>query len=243
MFSCEKLITMLGNVPHFKRLSSQAICDIVLAGHVRHFKAGSILFHEGEACAGLFVLFSGHVHLYKMGVQGQEAIINSIKPVIMFNEVPVLDGGVNTVSAAAVQDCVVWVISSEKFHHLMDKYPELGTGLLKIMAKRNRLLFNRYEDLFSRPVIARLAKVLIYLSDDGKKSIDRYQVNNQKLAALAATVPEAISRSIKTMKEDGIIEVTRDELSVRSIHQLYTMGMIDEMGSRYSQQADKYQAN
>lgn len=243
MFSFEKLVTMLGSVPHFKRLSNQAIYDIVTAGHVRHFKTGSILFHEGEACAGLFVLFSGHIHLYKMGVQGQEAIINSIKPVIMFNEVPVLDGGVNTVSAAAVQNCVTWVISSEKFHHLMDKYPELGTGLLKIMAKRNRLLFNRYEDLFSRPVIARLAKVLIYLSDDGRKSIDRYQVNNQKLAALAATVPEAISRSIKTMKEDGIIEVTRDELSVRSIHQLYTMGMIDEMGSRYSQQVDKYRAN
>ncbi len=231
-YSNKNLITRLANVPHFKGLPLTAITDIVFAGQIRNFKAGSILFHEGEECAGLFVIFKGHLHLYKMGIQGQESLITSIKPVIMFNEVPVLDGGNNTVTAVAVHDCVTWCISCERFHQLMKKYPELGTGLLMTMAKRNRLLFSRYEDLFSRPVIARVAKVIIYLSDDGKISINRYQHDNQKFAALATTVPEAISRSIKTIKNEGAVEVSRGEIKILNIDQLYNIAMIETMGSR-----------
>ncbi len=236
MINHETLVEKLAKVNHFKRLPEQAIKDIVYAGQINHHKAGSILFHEGHPCAGLFVIFRGHVHLYKMGVQGQESIITSIKPVVMFNEVPVLDGGLNTVSAVAVQDCVTWCISSDRFHLLMKKYPELGTGLLMIMASRNRLLFNRYEDLFSRPVIARLAKVIIHLSEDGASPINRYRYNNQKLAALAATVPEAISRSLKILKNDGAIDATRGELSVMSLNHLYSVAMIDLMDFRYYSQ-------
>lgn len=232
-YSNENLVKRLANVPHFKGLSMIAIKDIVYAGNISHHKAGTILFHEGAPCGGLFVLFTGHVHLYKLGIQGQESIITSIKPVIMFNEVPVLDGGSNTVSALAVQDCVTWCISCENFHKLMKKYPELGTGLLMTMARRNRLLFNRYEDLFSRPVIARVAKVIIYLSEDGNKPINRYCYNNQKLAAMAATVPEAISRSIKAIKNEGVIDVTRGELNVLSLSHLYEIAMIEVMDFRY----------
>jgi len=234
-YTNENLVQSLANVPHFQGLPISAIKDIVYAGNINHHKAGKILFHEGAPCGGLFVLFKGHIHLYKLGIQGQESIITSIKPVIMFNEVPVLDGGSNTVSALAVQDCVTWCISSENFHQLMRQYPELGTGLLMTMAHRNRLLFNRYEDLFSRPVIARVAKVIIYLSEDGQVPINRYRFNNQKFAAMAATVPEAISRSIKAIKNEGVIDVTRGELTVLSLNQLYEIAMIEVKDFRYHQ--------
>jgi len=235
-FTNENLVNRLAMVPHFKGLPIQAIKDIVYGGHINRFDAGTILFQEGGPCAGLFVLFTGHVHLYKLGIHGQESIITSIKPVIMFNEVPVLDGGSNTVSAKAVQDCVTWCISCKNFHQLMKKYPELGTGLLQTMASRNRLLFSRYEDLFSRPVIARVAKVIIHLSQDGQQAINRYQYDNQKLAAMAASVPEAISRSIKALKNEGSIDATRGELKVLSIDQLYETAMIEVMDFRYYHQ-------
>ncbi|NIP44079.1 MAG: cyclic nucleotide-binding domain-containing protein, partial [Gammaproteobacteria bacterium] len=63
-----------------------------------------IIFREGEDCSGLFVLLKGLVHLYKMGLQGKETIVTSVQPVIMFNEVPIIDGGPNPVTALAVQE-------------------------------------------------------------------------------------------------------------------------------------------
>ncbi|NIP44080.1 MAG: winged helix-turn-helix domain-containing protein, partial [Gammaproteobacteria bacterium] len=66
----------------------------------------------------------------------------------------------------------------------------------------------------SRPVLARVAKVILDLSESGEVPIDRIKYTNPKMAALAATVPEAISRSIKTFKSDKIIQASRTKISV-----------------------------
>ena len=165
----------------------------------------------------------------KLGLQGQETIIARIKPVIMFNEVPTIDGGPNPVTARAVQDCTIWHVSYERYQTLMKHYPELGTGLLRVMAARNRLLFARYEDLLSRPVLARVAKMMLDLSMMGEQPINRSQYSNQKMAALAATVPEAISRSIRTLREMELLDSTRTKITIRSPERLADVAQIGPM--------------
>ena len=236
MINQEVLVEKLANVHIFKHLPVQAIKEIVFSGKISSFHpAGSLIFREGEPCSGLFVIFKGHVHLYKLGIQGQESIISSIRPVIMFNEVPVLDGGPNPVSAVAVKDCVTWCISHDHFRNLMKSYSELGTGLLMVLAKRNRRLMDQYEDLLSRPVMARVAKEILFISECGSKEINRYRYDNQKLAALAATVPEAICRSIKALKDEAIIDVSRGKIIVLSKDQLCKKALLELDDLRYLQ--------
>jgi CRP/FNR family transcriptional regulator len=147
----------------------------------------------------------------------------------MFNEVPTIDGGPNPVTAKAVQDCVIWQVSCERYQMLMTHYPELGTGLLRVLAARNRLLFARYEDLLSRPVLARVAKMMLDLSSKGEKPINRSNYSNQKMAALAATVPEAISRSIRTLREMELLDSTRTKIIVRFPERLAEVAQVDPM--------------
>jgi len=125
------------------------------------FPAGAIIYREGEASAGMFVLFSGHVHLLKLGPQGQQSIVAEIEPVIMFNEVTVLDGGANLTTAIAVQECVTWNISHANFQALVQGYPMIGLGLLRVLSARTRNLMAQYEDLSFRSVLARTAKLLL----------------------------------------------------------------------------------
>lgn len=229
MFTNDVLKQRLKNVQHFSDLPDSAIENIVASGQVFRYEAGSIIFREGETCAGLFVLFKGQVHLYKFGLQGQETIVAKISPVIMFNEVPVIDGGPNPVTAVAVQDCVTWWISYDRFQVLMDKYHELGTSLLLVLASRNRLLFECYEDLLSRPVLARVAKIILDISNSGTQTINRLKYTNPKMAALSATVPEAISRSIKIFKTEKIIEASRTHITVLEAEKLSEKALIEPL--------------
>jgi len=233
MINQDVLVEKLANVHLFRHLPAKAIKEIVFSGRIGFHPAGSLIFREGDPCAGLHVIFKGQVHLYKLGIQGQESIIASIRPVIMFNEVPVLDGGPNPVSAVAVKDCVTWCISHDSFKGLMKSYPELGTGLLMVLAARNRRLMDHYEDLLSRPVMARVAKVILFLSECGNEPINRYRYNNQKLAALAASVPEAICRSIKALKDEGIIDVTRGKIIVLAKDLLSERALLEIDDLRY----------
>ena len=210
----QDLVKQLGTVRHFSKLPESAREAIVAAGRVKRFTAGSTIFMEGEPCAGMFVLLSGQVHLCKLGKQGQIQIMTVIRPVIMFNEVAVLDGGPNPVTAIAIQACVTWNIDCSAFHELMSRYPEVGLGLLPVLAARNRILISQYEDLSFRSVLARTAKLLLDLSHYGREAINRREHSINEMAARIATVPEAFSRSLRTLKRDGLIITTRTSITV-----------------------------
>ena len=222
------LIESLGRVEHFKRFPEAARTEIVNAGQIRAFPAGSLIFREGEPSTGMFVLFKGHVHLCKAGPQGQQSIVAEIEPVIMFNEVTVLDHGPNLTTALALHDCMTWNISFENFQALLQRYPIVGTSLLRVLAKRTRNLLSQYEDLSFRSVVARTAKLLLDLSEHGTVTIDRKAFTNADMASKISTVPEALSRSLKILKKNGDIVCTRAAIKVKQPQTLEKFAQIEQ---------------
>lgn len=218
--SVNELVELLGRIKHFQDLSVAERTDFVRAGRVRTFPAGTIIYREGDPVAGLFVLLGGLVHMVKLGLQGQQSIIAEIKPIIMFNEVAVLDGGANPATAVAVQDCVVWWIGPDVFQTFLQRYPVLGLALLRLLAARMRMLLGHYEDLASRSVIARAAKLLLDLSARGSQPILRRHYTNAFLAARIATAPEVFSRALRWLCQQGAITCTRATITVRNVKAL-----------------------
>lgn len=214
MYSVPSLVQRLKKVSHFKELPLSAIYEIVSSGEVHSYPKGYMIYNEGEPCAGLFVLFRGCVHLCKISPQGQQSIIGVITPVIMFNEVPVLDGGANPVAAVVDDPCVVWRMPGAKFRDLARRYPVLGLSLLSVLAARNRLLLNFCEGVNFRSVMGRTAQILLELSEHGSAPIDRRQHPNHVLAARVATVPEPFCRAVRTLRQHGTIECTRAAIKV-----------------------------
>ncbi len=209
------LARLLARVEHFRHFSEKDRAEIIGAGQTRIFPTGATIFREGEECAGMFVLLAGHVHLYKLGPQGRQSLLAEVEPVIMFNEVTVLDGGVNLTTALAVRESTVWNISCVNFQALLQKYPLVGVGLLQVLAQRTRALLSQYEDLSFRSVLARTAKLLLTLSHHGKRPIDRKAYTNADMAARLSTAPEAFSRSLQLFRKNGDIVCTRTTITVR----------------------------
>jgi CRP/FNR family transcriptional regulator len=222
------LSNLLKRVWHFRHLSPSDLRTIISSGKIKRFKPDNFIFQTGEPSAGMFVLLSGKVYLCKTGAMGQEQIIATIVPVIMFNELTVIDGGPNPYTAIAAKNCITWNIDCEAFQDLVRSYPdpEIGLGLLRVLASRTRLLIDRCDDLSSLPVMARTAKLLLELSSFGKKPILRREYPIRDLAAHIASVPEVISRSLKQLKEDGLIDYDRKEIALLDIDQLKALAQI-----------------
>jgi CRP/FNR family transcriptional regulator len=215
----ENLAERLGNVSHFMKLPLGDRLSIIMAGQMRLFSAGTTIFTEQEPCAGMFVLLKGHVHICKLGPQGQQSIIADIDPVIMFNEVALLDGGVNPYTAIANQNCFAWHITRQSYQKLLqkfakDQYMSVALGLLDIMARRYRQLLESYADLSFLTVPIRVSKLVYELSDRGQAPINRTEISINEMAARIATVPEAISRSLNLLRCQGIISTTRTKITI-----------------------------
>ena len=214
MYKTEELIQKVKLVSSFQNFTDSQIKEIIELGNISKYSVGEYLFVEGDPCSGMFVLLSGKVHLRKVGPQGQEAIMAVINPIIMFNEIAIIDGGPNPFSAIAIQDCAIWKITYENFHKILRKTPEIGIGLLNVFAKRNRVLISNFEDISFRSVAARTAKFLLDVSNFGTSVINRKDYSINDIAARLGTVPEAISRSINQFNKKGIIQSTRIEIRV-----------------------------
>lgn len=214
-----ELVARLARVRHFRGLSLSTLHAIVSAGHIRRFPAGSTICVEGEPCAGMFVLLAGKVHLSRSSPQGRTILLAEIEPVIMFNEVALLDGGPNPVTAVAVRDCLTWHMAHEAFAYLLTcrteaAMLEVALGLLRVLAARNRALIARCADLSFSSVLARTAKLLLELSHRGQRVVQRRDYTIADMAARVDTAPAVISRSLSVLKQRGLIACTRTTIRV-----------------------------
>ncbi len=228
----EQLTELLLRVGHFRNLPERDRRAIVAAGHLCRYRQGAIIFLEDEPCAGMHVLLSGKVHLVKFNSRGQEQIVAVMEPIIMFNEVAALDGDPNPVTAIAAQETRTWNISHQALFKLLEKYPRLSLALLQVLATRNRMLIELYQDLASRPVLGRLAKLLLELSEGGSLPVQRRQHSIREMAGRIATVPEAISRSLRTLKGRGLIDYNRSQILILKPSELAELAQINPFHSQ-----------
>ncbi|MBN2044778.1 MAG: Crp/Fnr family transcriptional regulator [Anaerolineales bacterium] len=203
-------------IPHFKGLKLEEIINIVRSGSIDKYPKDEIILHENFDCFGICVLLKGEIYLYRLGPEGQENIIAVIEPVIMFNEVAALDGGPNPVTAVAAKDSLVWHADYKTFQYGLQKYPQLGLGLLPVLARRNREILTKYCKLSFLDVKERMAALLLELSDEGKEVIDRRGHSIQHMAAHIVTSPALISRIIGEFKAEGLISASRQSIKVEN---------------------------
>lgn len=220
--AAEKYINLLGSVPYFRNLGPSDLLRIINSGQLKRYKENKFIYYKGDSSAGMFVLFTGKVHLCNYSCEGQSQIFSTIEPVTMFNEVTAIDGGPNPATAIAVKNCLTWNIGHQAFEDLVRKYPDpvIGIAMLRVLAERTRELIALCRDLSFSPVLSRCAKTILELSDYGANLIDRHEFPLTNLSSLISTAPESVSRSLSWMVKQGLIEADRDYISVENIEGL-----------------------
>lgn len=227
MLNLPKIIRQMSQLKHFQSLSLADLDDLVRAGHTKKFTAGQVVALEEQPCSGLFVLLSGQTHLYRLGPDGQEVLMEIIHPIKMFNEVAILDGGPNPFTVIAAKDSIVWNASYEVLLQLSERYPQVALGFLPVVAARHRSLISMMTDVCFLSVRSRTAKLLLDLSDYGQNPIMRRDHTIYEMSARVSTVPEAISRSLSHFRDEGHIVSSRTSIVVCEPHKLAELAQIE----------------
>ena len=214
----EKYINLIRNVPYFKNLRTSDLLRVINSGQLKRYQQNKFIYYKGDDAAGMYVLLAGKVHLCNYSCEGQSQIFSTVEPVTMFNEVTAIDGGPNPATAIAVRNCLAWNIGHQAFEVLVKEYPDpvLGLAMMRVLAGRTRELITLCGDLSFSPVLARCAKLILELSDHGKKRIDRQDFPLSDLSALIATAPESVSRSLSWLDKQGLIKTDRQHISVEN---------------------------
>ena len=82
------IVATLKSTQLFSALNSSEIGSFAERTSIRRFAPGELLFAEGEPCAGLFVVISGRVRIFKTSPSGREQVLTIEGPGGSIAELP-----------------------------------------------------------------------------------------------------------------------------------------------------------
>ena len=205
----------LSHLPLFNGLTEEDLKALSGIVFERALAAGEAIFHEGDRAAGLNIVFSGRVKIFKLAPNGKEQILHIMGPGEPFAEVPVFQGGNYPASAETLEASRILFIPRDGLLDMIRKNPALALSMLAVLSRRLRDFAAAIENLSLRGVPERLSAYLIHLSDR-EKGAGEFDLDIKKglLANLLGTSGESISRVLAKMSQAGIIRVQGKKISI-----------------------------
>lgn len=192
----------------FQGLPPEQLAELANLAIAQTYRKGEMIFHQGDAGIGFFVLRSGRVKVFKLSPDGKEQILHIFSEREHFAEVPVLDGQSFPASAAALEASELLFFPRQPFLKLLEEQPSLTINLLKSFARHLRRFSGLVDNLALREVPARLASYLLSLSEQTNQTETvELDLPKGQLAAKLGTIPETLSRVFAKLMSDGLIEV------------------------------------
>ena len=203
----------------FAGLSETELNFLAQRAVARKFSAGELVFSEGDPCAGMYVVESGSIRIFKTSAGGREQVLSVDGPGGSVAELPVFDGGSYPASVSAVEDSTLLFIGKQDFQALCMAHPEVALKVLRVVGARLRKLVGIIEELSFTTVRHRLAAFLVRLAQrEGTRVEGGVEVtlpaSNQELAAQIGTVRELVSRNLSRFQSEKFIRIDGRQIIV-----------------------------
>lgn len=101
------------------------------------FPAGTVLFQEGQACTGMYIIQKGRVRLYKKAGR-EEITIDLLGEGDFFGEMACLLGQPRSINAIVEEESQILVVGSEVLDELFREKSGMGLKVLGNLASRLR---------------------------------------------------------------------------------------------------------
>lgn len=204
----------LSQIRLFGGLTTPEIEALAQRAVERRFAAGEMLFWEGEACAGIFLIIDGSVKIFKTSPNGREMMLALETAPATVAELPLFDGGPYPASVRAVETVTALFINKSDFQNVCRQYPDVALKVLAVVSHRLRHLVGMVEAMTFGSVTQRLARLLLDASRQaGGEELD-LPLTHQELASGLGSVREVVSRNLARFRSDNLIRLDGHRLRI-----------------------------
>ena len=223
-----ELIELLKNSMLFSGLADVDLAQLAAITVRRAFKKGETLFSEGEEATGFYLLVSGSIKLCRMSHDGREKVLHFVQPRETFAEAAFFGDGRYPAEARAIESGEVIYLPKEGFLELMTKNPNFTLNLVVSLSLQLRRFARQIEELSFADVTSRLASFLVRRAGEKSTSYDGITyvdlgIKKGELAARLGTASETISRTLRKLMNEGIIEVQGNRVLIHQMEKLHKL--------------------
>ena len=204
----------LRDIRLFAGLDAPALTALEGCARRHDYAAGEVLFREGEACAGLFLITAGAVRIFKLSPSGRELTLHVEHAPAGVAEVPLVDGGPYPASVQAVTPVQALLLPRKDFLDVCRRHPQVALRTLAVFGQRMRGLVNLLEAVTFGGLRQRLARTLLEQARGGQHGPALVSGSQQELAQSLGTVREVVARNLGRFQAEGWIRIGHREIEV-----------------------------
>lgn len=184
--------------------------------------AGKVLFCAGDDARRFYFLRQGAMKLVRRNADGQEKVLEVVRPGGTFAEAVMFVRQSYPVDAEAIEPSELLAFDSDHYRALLRENPDASMALLSRYARRIHFLLESVHDLALRSAAERLAEYVLERLEPGAPGFE-IGFSKQVLAARLGMRPESLSRAFAQLERRQLVRVSGAYVQVLDRSELIAM--------------------
>ncbi|MHA1165400.1 MAG: Crp/Fnr family transcriptional regulator [Alphaproteobacteria bacterium] len=196
----------------------------------RAYKAGQVIFLQGDPCKGLYFVEDGLVAVRKIDEEGNSAIVRLAHQGDTLGYRPLLAKENHRATAEVINNSRICFLDAPTMRRFLLSNPKLGMRFLEHTAQALGETEERLFQVAALSVRTRIIHLVILLCDhygtitSGGTLFIELPMTRRDLANMIGARPESVSRAFRDIQDDGLLDLSGRTVRVDQMDRL-----IDEL--------------
>jgi CRP/FNR family transcriptional regulator, dissimilatory nitrate respiration regulator len=212
----------------WRTASDDAVATLARRARIAEVPRGASLAREGEAAEEFGILISGRARVFYLGADGRQITFETVEAGQPLAAVAAIAGARYPANIDAATPATYACVPSEALFELLDAEPHVARTLIADLA--NRVVnFTAVVSTLALDVPSRVARYVFQRAlQSGTPTATGLHVSlgmkKGELAMALGTTPESLSRAFARLKDDGVMEVSGQNVTILDMRALATLG-------------------
>lgn len=201
-------------LPFFSSLTDQEQHRIRQSASRHSYRKGQSIYHSSSECLGLIVVIRGVIRSFLMSPEGKEITLYRLweGDTCILSASCLLKNITFDLSMDVQEDAELILISSDLYSTLMEENNAVQAFTYQLTNNRFSDVMWMVEQVFFMSLDQRIA---IFLLDEcAKNRTNQVHMTHAEIATCIGSAREAVTRMLKCMQEDGLLELSRGGIHI-----------------------------
>jgi CRP/FNR family transcriptional regulator, cyclic AMP receptor protein len=204
----------------FCDLAAPSLKSLEEVKYTSSYPSDALLFVEGQAPRGVYILCKGRVKLSMTSADGKSIILHIAGPGELIGLDAAISGAPYGLSAETLEPCQVNFVKREAFMRLMHDQPQISAHATVQFGRDYRAACCQIRSLgLTKTASEKIARFLLDTASNAKQSTEPMRINlsltHEEIAQIVGVSRETVTRTFTDLKAKSLITVKGPTVVIR----------------------------
>jgi len=199
-------------MPEWEALTGTDRRSLSRVSSQRRYQPGQTIFHQDDACRGVYLMLKGLVSLHRRGADGSVVTLRLARQGDILGYRPILAAQPHMASADVVKACAISFFPTSHVKDILSTNKDFGMALLRREARELGEAEVHFQETVTQQLRSRLLNLLLGLNghygteQPGGDILIELPISRQEMASMLGVRVETLSREIRHLTDDGLVK-------------------------------------